>query len=183
MTSREYLKWDMRFRTNACQSSKDAGNVSWSAGREEPATFPRVTTLFLVSRLVPFIINVPAENPNVGVTCGEVIDYISKELHQLIPEAAFKELPAPVMEQATKSYYHNRSTHPSAPGGSLRHGMRKMDIFCSKTSFGGLRVNDRLALEKYSTHHPCVFELLSMDWPMDPEEERDLQARVMMCGQ
>ncbi|KAG7086408.1 hypothetical protein E1B28_002363 [Marasmius oreades] len=48
---RPYLKWNMLFASNMCQRSGDATHVSWNKGRNEPATFPRVTRLTLVPSL------------------------------------------------------------------------------------------------------------------------------------
>ncbi len=174
---REYLKWDLRHPTNTCQSSKDRGNVSWSSGRDEPATFPRTTCLYLVCKFVPFMITVPAHDRNVGVTCGEVIEHISMYMHRRIAKEEFASLSPALRDPAGKSYYHNRSTHPGAPGGALGQGMLKMDLLCSRTHFGGIQENERVVMERYHTSHPCTFELVCAEWPMTREEADELASR------
>ncbi|KAF9265900.1 hypothetical protein L218DRAFT_956870 [Marasmius fiardii PR-910] len=47
-SDRPHLKWNMLFGSNMCQRSGDATHVSWNKGRNDPATFPRVTRLTLV---------------------------------------------------------------------------------------------------------------------------------------
>ncbi|KAF9020786.1 hypothetical protein BDZ89DRAFT_1072003, partial [Hymenopellis radicata] len=165
-----YLKWDLRHPTNTCQSSKDRGNVSWSSGRDEPATFRG-------RRLVPFMITVPARDRKVGVTCGEVIEHISIYMHRRIAKEEFASLPPALRDPAGKSYYHNRSTRPGAPGGALGQGMLKMDLLCNRTHFGGIQENERVVMERYHTSHPCTFELVCLEWPMTREEADELAAR------
>lgn len=174
---REYLKWDIRHRTNTVQSSKDRGNTSWSRERDEPATWPRILSLSLVTRWAQFIISVHAHDESVGVTCGEVIEAISGFMSKRSSKDEFESLPKEKSREITKAYYYNRSTAPSAPGGALGQGMLKMDFMGDQTMFGGIKENPRLVLDRYAVEHPCVWEVVTMNWPLTQEETEDLQQR------
>ncbi|KIY68775.1 hypothetical protein CYLTODRAFT_443125 [Cylindrobasidium torrendii FP15055 ss-10] len=174
---REYLKWDIRHRTNTVQSSKDHGNTSWSRERDEPATWPRILSMSLVTRWAPFIIPVHAHDESIGVTCGEVIEAISNFMSKRSSKDEFESLAKERSKEVTKAYYYNRSTAPSAPGGALGQGMLKMDFMCDQTMFGGIRGNAKLVLDRYAVAHPCVWELATMNWPLTQKETEDLQQR------
>ena len=82
-SDRPYIQWNMLFPTSDCRRSVDPAHVSWSSGRGDPATFPRVTNLRLVSDTYPWMIDVHARDPDIGVTCGEVDDFIHENVMRM----------------------------------------------------------------------------------------------------
>ncbi|KAF7353823.1 hypothetical protein MVEN_01067900 [Mycena venus] len=122
-----YLKWNMLFPSNQCQRSDEAVHMSWSNGRHEPATFPRVTLLQLVSETFPWVVKITARNRDIGVTCGEVVDYISRDMYRLTGQAEYEALPSGRKRIVGEAYRHNRSRANGVPGGQLNPGMLRLD--------------------------------------------------------
>ncbi|KAF7359116.1 hypothetical protein MSAN_01253100 [Mycena sanguinolenta] len=169
-----YLKWNMLFPSNQCQRSDESVHMSWSNGRQQPATFPRVSLIQLVSDAFPFVIKIPARNRDIGVTCGELIDYISRDMHQLTAQAEYEALPSNKRRVIGEAYRHNRSRANGVPGGQLHQGMLRLDWLGQDTMFGGIRDNERLVRLVCGDVLPCTFELVCMRrYPMTAEELRN----------
>jgi hypothetical protein len=79
---RSHLRWNMLFSIAHCHHSTDPSHRSWSNGRQEPATFPRVTELRMISHAFPWIVNIRATNRAIGVTCGDLIEQLSEHLQK-----------------------------------------------------------------------------------------------------
>ncbi|KAF7373453.1 Kinase-like protein [Mycena sanguinolenta] len=160
-----YLKWNMLFPSNQCRRSDEPVHVTmpWSNGRAEPATFPRVSLVRLVSDTFPFVITVPARNRDIGVTCGDLIDYISRDMYQLASQAEYEALPANKRRIILEAYRYNRSHADGVPGAQLHQGMLRLDWFGQDTMFGGIRNNRRLVrLLCGGDVLPCTFELVCL---------------------
>lgn len=148
--------------------------MSWSNGRQEPATFPRVTFLRLVSETFPMSIEISARNRDIGVTCGELIDYISRDMYRLTGQAEYEALPSGKKRVIGEAYRHNRSRANGVPGGQLNPGMLRLDWLGQDTMFGGVRENDRLVKRICGDVLPCTFELVCVRrYPMTAEELRN----------
>ncbi|KAJ7144950.1 hypothetical protein C8R43DRAFT_890893 [Mycena crocata] len=172
-----YLKWNMLFPSNQCQRSDDAVHLSWSKGRQEPATFPRVTVVRLVSETFPWLITIAARNRDIGVTCGELIDYISRDMYNLTGQAEYEALPSGKKRTVAEAYRHNRSRAHGVPGGQLNPGMLRLDWLGQDTMFGGVRENERIVRRVCGDVLPCTFELVCVRrYPMTAEEIRNQEA-------
>ncbi|KLO05234.1 hypothetical protein SCHPADRAFT_896422 [Schizopora paradoxa] len=152
--TRDYLEWNMLFPSAHVRRSSDPPTRSWANGRAAPATFPRVASLKLVSRHLPWILEVRASNPTGGVTCADVIDTLSDFLHEHVPGAAYDSLSPPQKLAVHNAYYHNRSraVGDEVPGGRLGEGMKRCDWLGRDTMFEGIEpdgnfVRERLGLE------------------------------------
>ena len=175
---RPHLKWNMLFQSNNCQRSTDPNHVSWVKGREEPATFPRVTSLRLVSETVPWMMEINARNRDIGVTCGDVIESISYDFRKYSGQNEYSALPAAKQRALAESYRHNRSRAHGAPGGAIGEGMRRLDWLGKDSMFGGIDRNDRLVRRLCGDVLPCTFELKCIHrYAMTAEEIRDHEAR------
>jgi hypothetical protein len=165
-----YLKWCMLFPESFCQRSSDPQHRSWMAGRDEPATFPRVTTLRIVSPTFPWTIEIHAEDLSVGVTCGDVIQQVDKFLHELVRKEEYAHAGKQRSKQMNEAYHFNRSTAHGVPGGRLGAGMRRLDWLCRETMFGGLEENERYVRE-HAAGLPCTFVLTCKKMYALTEEE------------
>ncbi|KAI0078975.1 hypothetical protein K474DRAFT_1592861 [Panus rudis PR-1116 ss-1] len=170
--SRPYLKWNMLFRSGQCQRSTDAGNRSWSTGRNAPATWPRITSLKLISRSFPWVIDVKASNLENGVTCGDVIEEIHRFMYVRVSRRQYSQASANQQRALTNSYYHNRSTEPDVPGGTMPEGILRVDWLGLDVFYGGVRQDDRFVLETCGAPIPCTFELLCIGKQMTDEDMR-----------
>ncbi|KAJ7084818.1 hypothetical protein B0H15DRAFT_382226 [Mycena belliarum] len=169
-----YLKWNMLFPSNQCQRSDDPVHISWAKGRKEPLTFPRVTFVRLVSDAFPWAISITAHNRDIGVTCGDLIDQVSRDMYQLTGQAEYEALGNAKKRTVADAYRHNRSRANGVPGGQLNPGMLRLDWLGLDTMFGGVRENERLVRRICGDVLPCTFELVCVKrYPMTAEEIRN----------
>lgn len=175
---RPHLKWNMLFPSSNCQRSTDPSHISWVDGRHEPATFPRVSSLQIVSEHVPWMIKIDARRPDTGVTCGDVIDRLSSSMNMLCSGADYEALTPAKKRLVGEAYQHNRSRAHGVPGGMLETGMKRLDFLGKDTLFGGI-VNDDEQLRRITgVVLPCTFVLKCLRrFAMTAEEIRDQEAR------
>ncbi|ESK85814.1 hypothetical protein Moror_2399 [Moniliophthora roreri MCA 2997] len=164
----EHIRWSMLHYSNTAQRTSDPGHVSWSRGREEPATWPRVTSLLLIPTLssLSSIPTVYARKPDIGVTCGDVIDTISAALYTSTSGSTFNSCQHSALKKAAATAYRrNRSTFTGMPGGRLGDGMKKLDWLGEDYTFGGVQVNPSAVkvgcgFGNENGGMPCTFELV-----------------------
>ncbi|KAJ7621274.1 hypothetical protein FB45DRAFT_753824 [Roridomyces roridus] len=157
-----YLEWNMLFPSAQCQSSDGVPlTVRWSQSHgDEPATFPRLTQLRLVSDMFPWTIHVIASNPDLGVTCGEMVARIDDELHRSTLQQDYEALPPARKRAVQAAYKKNRSREDGVPGRQLTPAMLRLDWLGGDTFFGGLRENKTLVRYVCRDLLPCTFELV-----------------------
>jgi hypothetical protein len=178
-TDRVYLKWNMLFSSAHCLRSNDPPHKSWSDGRNQPATFPRVTHLRIVSQAFPWVINIHARDKSAGVCCGEVIDGIAEYLEHLASKAEFQSLPVAKRHQVREAYNHNRARAHGVPGGVLGDGLRRLDWLCQETMFGGIERNDNLVRQQCGEVLPCTFAINCIHrYPLTEKEIQEQEQRM-----
>lgn len=159
-TDKPHLKWNMLFPSSNCQRSTDPSDVSWAEGRREPATFPRVTSLRIASEGFPWTIKVEARRPDTGVTCGDLIDSLSRFLNITCTSADYEALPPGKKRLVKKAYHHNRSRAHGVPGGILETGMKRLDFFGdTDTLFGGIINDEEYLMQITEVILPCTVAL------------------------
>ena len=149
----------MLFPTSTVQRSTDPSHISWSKGRDAPATFPRVSSLRLVSDTIPWVLNVEARDIGIGVTCGDVIDSIGQQLVKFSDKRDYERLTRGLRQEVGEAYRRNRSRNPDVPGGRLGHGLKRLDFLRQDTMFAGIEVDDRVVKRLCGDALPCVFVL------------------------
>ncbi|KAL0947673.1 hypothetical protein HGRIS_013761 [Hohenbuehelia grisea] len=174
-----YLKWNMLFPSQYCQRSTDPVTVSWMQDRGAPATFPRVTSMRILSKSIPWMITVRARNRVIGVTCGEVIDAIAENMGRHTSEVDYKALSKPMQRQVAENYRRHRSRAHGVPGGALGEGMKRLDWLGQDSMFGGVERNDRYVKEVCGDVLPCTFVLSCIKrYQMTEQEIREHEARA-----
>jgi hypothetical protein len=169
----KYLVWNMLFSSGDCHLSSDAIHRSWSAGRDEPATFPRVTTIRIISTGFPWEVPVTASRPSAGVTCGDLIDQLCGFLHVRLRKDDYATAGADHQRMLKNIYHYNRSRADGVPGGRLGEGLKRIDWLNTATMFGGARVNDRFAVQTDGLALPCTLEVLCVEREEGPEPDVD----------
>jgi hypothetical protein len=154
----EYLNWNMLWPSSYCSRSSDPPHTTWSRGRGEPATFPRLTCVRIISQAFPWMITVKASDMNVGVTCADIIDTTDDFLHNMVKKEEFESAPKQKKRDLTAAYRLNRSTAPGVPGDRLGEGIRRLDWLCKHTFFSGINRNDTLLSAEHGWP-PATFEL------------------------
>ncbi|KAF8626381.1 hypothetical protein AX15_005031 [Amanita polypyramis BW_CC] len=170
-SDKPHLRWNMLYTSNYCQRSDDKSHLSWSRGREAPATFPRITSMRIITELIPWTVEIVAQNPATGVTCGEVIDNISDCLYRMASAAEFNALPELRKRVVSESYHYNRSVAADVPGGRLKHGMMRLDFLGKYSMYGGIEPDNELVKKITGVAFPCVFVLKCLKRPVLTESE------------
>lgn len=174
-----HLNWNMLFPTANVHRSDTPKHLSWSNGREAPATFPRVSSMRLVSASYPWIIEVRAKEKDYGVTCGEVIEAIGYDMGKMSHQQDFNNLTTRERNDLSAAYRMNRSREEGAPGGALGEGLKRLDFLRRNTIFGGVEVNERVVADKCGDVLPCVFVLHCLrSFPMSKQDIRDNELRA-----
>ena len=173
-----HLKWNMLFPTSTIQRSIDPSHVSWSKGRDAPATFPRLKELRIISETTPWIIPVKAAKEDIGITCAEVIEAIARDLYKNTGKAEFEGLPSHVRNEVRAAYKHNRSPLPNVPGGRLGDGLKRLDFLGKNSVFGGVELNERVIRKTFRDKMPAVFVLKCRHNMMTKAEIEDQHRRL-----
>lgn len=177
-TQDDYLRWNMLFHTSNCYRTTESQR-SWVKGRNAPATHPRLTHIRVICRTFPWMIHARAQNPKLGVTCGEVLDAISTYLYGDVAKKEYENLPTARKRQIWDGYKFNRSTDSNAPGGRLGEGLKRLDWLGSSSRYGGLVQSDVFVKEHCGDVLPCTFELKCLpSYPLTAEELREQQRRL-----
>jgi hypothetical protein len=150
----------MRFPLGTCRRSVgEKRHRAWHKGRDEPATFPRVSSLRLVMRGMLETCAVTASQEHIGVTCGDVMDAIARFMHLYTTKDRVKHLPQERQQKLFSQYRFNRKVGPDSPGAHLPEGVTICDWLLEKSMFGGI-VEDAIGTyEAIGAYMSCVFVL------------------------
>jgi len=177
-TQDDYLNWNMLFHTSNCYRTTESWQF-WIEGRDAPATHPRLTHVRIISRTFPWMIQARAQNPKLGVTCGEVLDTISTYLYGHVVQKEYANLPGEKKRQMLEGYRFNRSTDPNAPGERLGESLKRVDFLGSSSRFGGLVTNETFVKEHCWVVLPGTFELKCLpSYPLTAREVYEQQQRL-----
>lgn len=153
-------------------------------GRDAAATFPRLTSLRLISRKFAWFIDIVASDPTLGVSCGDVIDTLSDFFRNFTGEEDYSSRSKIEQNIIREAYWRNRgSADDDVPGGRLGSGMRRMDFLGMDTMWGGVEVNERYVKERLALHGnkrdaSCIFVLkCERRLPLTVDEIRAERAR------
>jgi hypothetical protein len=146
--------WNVLFDTNSAHLSTDRSSRSWNEGRDEPATFPRLTAIRLCSPCFPWIIDVSNEH---GVTCGDVLDRLYEFFNRIIDKGEWDSFPDPFKASVGAAYKWNRSTARGAPGGRYYGpAIKRGDILRTYTVWKGLVCDDKYVADQMGTPPGCT---------------------------
>lgn len=168
----------MLFRSNDCHLSTDQSHVSWSKGRDAPATFPRFTKITIVSETFPWTVPIEASDPAVGVTCGDVIDQLGNHFHRLTSKEDYDMLDKKRQVIISQVYRQNRSREPGVPGGTLGEGVRRLDFLEKNIIFGGIYRDDQRVFNLLGTRPSCHYVLkCSKQYALTAQEAQEHEDR------
>ncbi|KII89381.1 hypothetical protein PLICRDRAFT_110081 [Plicaturopsis crispa FD-325 SS-3] len=163
-TPQHRVNWEMLFPSSYARCSHTVSEETWSEHLYSPATFPRLRTIFIISRSFPWIIDVNPEDVNIGVTCGDVLDEIYSYLHVKVVREEIRALPSSDLSAFNAAYQKNRARrdeHGEPAISLLRRSaaMRRLDWLSRKTFFGGLDRDDAYISERFGVAFPATFVL------------------------
>ncbi|SRR5258707_767478 len=143
------LVFDLLWPPSMIHLSTEHPSRSWMSGRSDPATFPRLSHVRLISPHFPWMIDV---KNNAGVTCGDVAQRISSFILQRVDKSEWDPLSQEDKAEIGNSYNWNRSTARGAPGGAyLPKGLTRVDFLGKRTRFAGIVRDDRFVKDRLGT--------------------------------
>ena len=146
--------WNVLFDTNQAHLSTDRSSRSWNEGRDDPATFPRLTSVRLCSPCFPWIIDVSNQH---GVTCGDVLDKLFDFFNRIIDKTEWESFPDTFKASVGAAYKWNRSTARGAPGGRYYGpAIKRGDILRTYTVWKGLVCDEKYVADQMGTPPGCT---------------------------
>ncbi|KAG9010220.1 hypothetical protein FRB90_007968 [Tulasnella sp. 427] len=161
-SSDPFLVFDVLFPPNTIHVSNEPPRKSWSKGRKDPATFPRLKLIRLVTRYTSWVIQVSTDSP-AGITVADVINAIHDHYRvNASEEDDWGRTDPGTQSEILMAYKWNRSTEMGAPGGIMPEALLRGDFLMERTMFAGIKPADKdLCLEKMDVaDFPATFELL-----------------------
>lgn len=161
-SSDPFLVFDVLFPPNTIHVSNEPPRKSWSKGRKDPATFPRLKLIRLVTRFTPWVIQVTTDSA-AGITVSDVINAIHDHFRVNASEDDDWAPTDPgTQSEILMAYKWNRSTEMGAPGGIMPEALLRGDFLMERTMFAGLKLADKELCEKRMdvANFPATFELL-----------------------
>lgn len=161
-SSEPFLVFDILFPPNTIHVSNEPPRKSWSKGRKDPATFPRLSVIRLISKYTPWVIQVTSDAPG-GISVSDVISAIHEHFRVNASEDDdWNSVDATAQSEILMAYKWNRSTEMGAPGGIMPEALLRGDFLMERTMFAGLKLADpEICEEKMGVKNfPATFELL-----------------------
>ena len=158
--SRPWLIWDIRFHTGQCQRGPVKNNRSWAEGRFSPATWPRVKSLRIVSKFFHWMIEIAASDPELGVTCGDVVDRLHDFMYARSTDGEYKRASREKRSIIYEWFNRNRSVEDGAPGGRMPQTLLRCDWLGEFNQWGGMIHDPKVVKEICGADLPCTFVLL-----------------------
>lgn len=163
--------WNIVYPGSYARIPDDPSGESWFQERVEPATFPRMSSIRVISRTFPWIIEIKAEANGIAVTCRDVVDQLHKYLCVLLGPIEMDDVTPDHRKAMSVAFRANRSQDIPAEIFRDSIGMRRMDWLCKNTMFEGLEEDKGYITERLSVFVPGTFVLrcgvsMSMKAPM-----------------
>ncbi|KAG8885959.1 hypothetical protein FRB97_008497 [Tulasnella sp. 331] len=157
-----FLVFDILFPPNTIHLSTEPPRKSWSKGRKDPATFPRLKLIRLVNRFTPWVIQVSTES-DAGVTVSDVINAVHEHFRvNASQEDDWNSCDPGSQSEILMAYKWNRSTEMGAPGGIMPDALLRGDFLMERTMFAGMKIAEpELCEQKMQVKNfPATFELM-----------------------
>jgi hypothetical protein len=91
---------------------------------------------------------IEAKNLGTGVTCGDIVEKIHQSFARDIHKSEWAALPPTAKAEVTRTWKHNRSTAPGAPGGVMGQPVKRADFLGDRTMFAGLIRDDKYVKDR-----------------------------------
>ncbi|KAG9022388.1 hypothetical protein FRB95_014866 [Tulasnella sp. JGI-2019a] len=157
-----FLVFDILFPPNTIHLSTEPPRKSWSKGRKDPATFPRLKLLRLVNQFVPWVIQVSTDS-DAGITVSDVINAIHEHFRvNASQEDDWNSCDPGSQSEILMAYKWNRSTEMGAPGGIMPDALLRGDFLMERTMFAGMKIAtpDLCEQKMQVKNFPATFELM-----------------------
>lgn len=151
------MTWNMLYPGSYSRLPLDPSGESWFERRVEPATFPKMNSIRIISRTFPWMIEVKAEDVETAVTCRDIVDQLSKYFCVLLGPIEMDDVSAEHRKAMSAAFRVNRSQEIPAEIFRNSIGMRRIDWLCKNTMFEGLEEDKGYVTERLSVFVPGTF--------------------------
>ncbi|KAF8328826.1 uncharacterized protein EI90DRAFT_1480556 [Cantharellus anzutake] len=135
---------------------------------DQPATIPRVSELYVIAKISPWVATVTASQPKRGVTLGDVINCVwSTYGENTITEAEWSSLGVREQERVKRASVNNQINsnpsmgwnggYPFSPSTMDAKNFRRSDWLRDKIFFDGIEIDDEYAVKRLGFKAPNVF--------------------------
>jgi hypothetical protein len=169
--------WNMLYPGSYARLPNDPSGESWFEKRIEPATFPRMSSIRIISRVFPWTIEVNAEANGIAVTCRDVVDQLHKYLCVLLGPIEMDDVTPEHRKAMSAAFRANRSQDIPAEVFRDSIGMRRIDWLCKNTMFEGLEEDKVYIEERLLVFVPGTFVLRCGISTMMAPTQRRLRAK------
>ncbi|KII89333.1 hypothetical protein PLICRDRAFT_109835 [Plicaturopsis crispa FD-325 SS-3] len=160
---RTFIEWNMLYPHSYARPSLPLSTESWSDLLREPATFPRLSNMHIISPAFPWTIDIRAETQDVALTCHDVIEQLHKFLYKFITDFDMDTAPPKHRHAMWESFDASRTPPDGLPGrlliNKVFNGLRRVEWLCGTTVFLGLDSNNTYIRQRLNTVLPGTFVL------------------------
>jgi len=151
--------WNILYPGSYARLPNDPSGESWFEKRIEPATFPRMSSIRIISKTFPWSIVIKAEDNDTAVTCRDVVEQLHKYLCILLGPIEMDDVTPEHRKAMSSAFRANRLQDIPAEIFRDSIGMRRMDWLLKNTMFEGLVEDKVYAKERLSLFVPGTFVL------------------------
>ncbi|KAG6816958.1 hypothetical protein H0H93_007601, partial [Arthromyces matolae] len=138
--NKAYLKWNMGFPSKDCRLAINEYSTLWSEGRDQPATFPRISNMsIIIPQIYPWLVKIRANDSAIGITCGEVVDALAHEFQRDLSAEDYHDLSTEVAI-STGGWWDGRPVF-LVP---LKQAMQRLDLLGIYSMYGGIYADNLL---------------------------------------
>ncbi|KAK0454358.1 hypothetical protein EV421DRAFT_412745 [Armillaria borealis] len=155
-SSNDYLVWNMIFDPSTAKRVHDGVEEPFESFRHEPACFPRMTILNVISPSFPWILDLRSSDPNTGVTVGDVLSEIFLYLEVGLSSVELDRVPSQYRTAIAEAY---RTRIGLVPEESF--GFQLLDWLVGNTQFMGLSRDIDYIQERHMPVLPDLYVVLT----------------------
>jgi hypothetical protein len=153
------MTWNTLYPGSYARLPHDPSGESWFEKRIEPATFPRMSIIRIISRTFPWMIEIKGEDSEAAVTCRDVVEQLHKFFCVLLGPIEMDDVTAEHRKAMSAASRANRLQEIPAEIFKDSIGMRRIDWLCKNTMFEGLEEDKEYITERLSEFVPGTFVL------------------------
>ncbi|KAK0226519.1 hypothetical protein IW262DRAFT_1480592 [Armillaria fumosa] len=150
----DHIVWNMISHPSTAKRVRDGFEQPFDAFRYEPASFPRLTILNVISPSFPWIINLRSGDSNVGVTVGDVLLGIFFYLQVALKSVELDRISPQYRASITETSIARKQLIQEES-----FGLQLIDWMLGRTQFSGLERDTTYITERHMLSSPDLYVL------------------------
>ncbi|KII94274.1 hypothetical protein PLICRDRAFT_27158 [Plicaturopsis crispa FD-325 SS-3] len=176
---RTHIKWNLLYPDSYARPSNSLSPKAWADRLNEPATFPRLSNIHVISPCFPWMIEIRSDAQDVALTCHDVIEQLHRFLYQFLSNTDMDTALPTHQDAMWESFDASRNPPDELPGrlliGPIFNGLRHVEWLCGTTEFLGLDANSEYIRERVGVVIPGMFVLSCAKPPTVKESDQPAQ--------